>query len=229
MEIKAIACTLPNPDYFLVFHSHTSARKAVWTREDRHRFFQLRHILERLHSDPREVKSLSREQREALMPEGVSLDDALQSLTPCIVDANRATKNASYLHRERDRAEIAGLAGLEGVNGIRFVVLVKKTTGLRPKEWLLDHITRLGKLKVVGVSETGLPHVVRQKDEEAVDLDSLEFRSSPLMVSLARRYHHTECLLEGYLKVVCMPLDIDVRLAANKGGEVVKQVGEEWS
>lgn len=229
MEIKAVGCTLPNPDYFLVFHSHTSGRKAVWTQEDRDRFFNLKEALRTLHSDTREESRLNSEQRAALMPPGVTLDDALQSLTPCIIDANRVSKNASYLNRKRDRAEIVGYTGITGPQGIRFVALVKKSIGLRPQPWMLEHILRLGKLKIAEDAPEGELKLVSTATEEEVDINSLEFRSSALMISLARRYHTADCLLEGHLKVVSLPLDYDVKLAANKGGEIVKQIAHEWS
>lgn len=234
MEVKVVALALPSPEHFLVLHAHVNPRKAKWNVEDRSTYFRMLGILEEIYTNPKEAAKLSNEQRAALMPEGMDLFRALQLTYPCIVDANRVSKNPAYLTRDHDQAQIAELIGPEESAGVRFVVIVKKAQGLKPKPWLMQRLARMGRWEIrdehkqVVEAENYQPGMTVWKAGKQVDLDSLEFRSSNLLVTMARQLAGHEALEEGYMKVVCMPNNIEIRLSANKSGEVVKEVAKEW-
>lgn len=237
MQILAIACQLPNPDYFLLFHAHLDERKVAWTPEDTQRYEELCQLVERLYARrtlPSELKPL---QREALTPPGVSRDTALQRLVPYRIEANRRSRGARYLQVHRDSVVTLATAGTDVAHGLAFTVIVKGRSrlvptprllaGCRPASRALQVRHKDGSLQPLETYRPGLGVV--EADGTEVDLDSLAFRSDPRLVAMVRQPPAEPLVSDGTLKVVAYPRSLTVRLTGDRSGELIEQEPRRWT
>lgn len=234
MEVKAIACELPNPDYFRVFHSHVNPQYAQWKKDDGDMFFALQYLIKRLHADEEARDSLTSLERRALLPEGVNLEEALSRLVPRVVDANRISKNPTFLSRTYDSATVAESVGVNVPGGVRFVALVKGAVGLHPTQHLMKVLSKMTRWKVVmGEEEASLENYESgmqvTQGGQPVDMDGMGFRCNPSLVEAVRRNLGYRLAEEGKLKLVAIPYDVEVYLSNHKGSEVVKEKARWWT
>lgn len=240
MHIRAIACSLPNRSYYLVFHSHVEEDKAVWTEKDLQRFLELQQSIKDLYRTKGAGWGLRPRAMTALYDPEVDADEALQRVVPYLIEANRHNKSEIYLHHRQDSVQVRRMAGIHESlpHALRQVVIMKGTKGvmLRPSVDLLSTYQRLARCKLEAKVDGELVPIADYKpgsplyqDGELLDINSLEFRSSPALTSAARMLRNDNATYKGRIKVVTLPRSVEVYLTANKGGELLKEVARVWA
>jgi hypothetical protein len=201
MQIRAVACELPNPDYYLVFHAHLSDEAAVWKETDLQRYLQLQDLVGEVYAGQRFRDKLDAAALEALYVPDLSQERALQRLIPVMVEARRTNRSSLSLHRERNRVVARRRIGVgEGYPNLRQAVLCKGGAGLPPDLLAL------------------MP--------PDAEIDSLEARCDRRAVASVLR---SDQPLNGpRLLVVTLPAHVPVYLSSNRSGEVVKEVARVW-
>lgn len=239
MYIKAVAVTLPNPDYVYTLHSHAYETHAAWQESDRQGFEELYRAVEYVYGDPKRVKEFPKELQPAIYNPDLNKGEALQKLVPMMVTADRQKRTSKVLHRVTDEVALQGYAGGANEPGGFFQIVISRGAGFEPVEEVLSLIAREHRLKnpkAIGSDGRSKQLSEFSEGDELMDgnsgarlsLDSIEVRTNMRLVGFVR--NATKSLSsKGYLKVVLVPNDIEPILTRNRGGEVVTERARIWN
>lgn len=235
MQIYAVACTLPDDLHYFVFHSHVKQDLAVWDPQDVDHYVALQREVEIAYTDPDKCQVPPR-YFAALRPEGVSKEEALQRLIPCLIEADRRSKSVTFLHTHHDSVAELSSVGLGDTPGtLQSVALVRKAREFEPTPELLAALRPPSKAlkardaqgNVLPISEYRTGMTVLDGEQE-LDLNSLEFRREFGLLNAIRRQRGKKLVRRGQLKLFILPADIRVYLTRDRGGEVLRERHRSW-
>lgn len=241
MEIKAIALTLPNPEKYLILKMKLANNQEPmkWDTNFRDQFFAIQELVSKLHSG-RGMEELNADQKEALINEDMTSEEAEESVTCVWVDADSSRKSPVFLDKEDDSVSVGGMVGY-GVRGgmERFALVVNGTGAVLTRDMLVD-VAKMYKAKWTAINtkgkevplsryEPGDTVIDPENENKPVNFNTPEIRSSRYFYMQARRYKEKGLAGDRRFRFVTIPHGHRVSIVSARGREVLREIPKQWS
>lgn len=245
MHIKAVAVTLPNPDYVFTLRSHAYRTDVEWEARDRAAFEELIEAVRKAYAEPDSYAEHEETLHKAVYDPELTVDEAIARIAPYIISAQRRFKSTELLHKDLDEVVLHSPAGRSSEENGYHHIVISRGGKFHPTAQVLNKACRALGFKSPATRKDGSSECLPLEDwqpgmpvgdaknwqETALDHDSLELRTSSALVAMVRKSSFSigpSPSVSGRLKVVMVPAECDVAVIELLKEESVAELGRTW-